>query len=133
MDHNQVIRIARFIVVGGSAAAVEFLSFVTLITLTSSPAILANMVSFLSGFAVSFVFNKSWVFASRGGAKKQLAQYTVLAVTNLAISNVAIWIISMYTQGYVLIAAKVFVMIVIASWNYVIFHKVIFKNNSHQE
>ena len=117
-------KVVRFLISGGSAAAVEYVAFVALTLAT--PILVANSISFACGFVVSFILNKKWVFASVGNSKIQLTRYFILALVNLAISTALIWILVDVAHVYDLIA-KIAVMLVIACWNYVIFSRVIFK------
>lgn len=118
-------RILRFLISGGSAATVEYVSFILLSFILMSPVVLANSVSFFCGFIVSFTLNKYWVFKNNDKLKGQLTAYLILAIVNLCISNLVI--IGLIHIGVIELIAKVFAMVAIASWNYLFFSKYIFK------
>ena len=116
----------KFLLAGGSAAAVEYIAFLAL-THIEAPTLIANSFSFLCGLVVSFSLNKTWVFASKQRAHAQFVKYFCLAGINLVISNLLVWAIvyGLSMPGYI---AKLMAMVVIAAWNYFIFSKFIFKD-----
>lgn len=121
-------RLAKFLVTGGSAATVEYGSFILLTILLSPPVVVSNSASFFFGFVVSFMLNRTWVFKSKEGARRQLGQYMLLALINLALGNLAIGLLVSFAVP--LLVAKIVTMLLVASWNYLIFSKFIFKSNS---
>lgn len=124
---ESVTRMLRFLLSGGSAAFIEYAVFLSL-QYFAVGLIIANSVSFFSGFIVSFVLNRAWVFSSNGAIKKQLGLYTVLAAVNFLISNGVLWLL-VEPLNVPPPIAKIIAMVMIASWNYILFSKIIFKNN----
>lgn len=120
-------QILRFLVSGGTAAAIEYATFITLRLAFDSPNLaLAQSLSFLAGLLTSFALNRSWVFKSTANASDQFIRYAVLAAINLLIGNLAITaLVSLGINPYL---AKLLVMAMIAAWNYLIFSTHIFKN-----
>jgi len=120
-------RVVKFLISGGSAAFVEYIIFVCLsLYLGPTLIIISQTVSFLAGFAVSFILNKEWVFGSAGDTKKQLSKYCLLAGINLVLSNLALWIfIDQLDINHFI--AKFIVMGMVALWNYALFARFIFK------
>lgn len=58
-------RFLRFLISGGSAAAVEYASFFILQTTLGLEWLLASQsLSFVCGFVISFLLNRHWVFRS---------------------------------------------------------------------
>jgi putative flippase GtrA len=126
---QRIPRPVKFIVSGGSAALVEYLSFVMLIvSVDQSFILLIQAISFVAGFVVSFTLNKLWVFSNvhSGKTYHELGKYAVLAMVNLAISGFFLWLLVETLQQNVYIS-KLLVMVMIAVWNYFIFQKIIFK------
>jgi putative flippase GtrA len=121
-------KIIKFLISGFLAAGMEYGVFLILFQLLSLEVLLSNSVSFLCGLIVSFSLNRAWVFNSRENGKKQFAAYFTLALVNLAISNVLVWAMvhQLYVSAFV---AKFLCMGLIATWNYVIFGKLIFRKN----
>lgn len=120
-------RFIRFLLSGGSAAAVEYMTFLLLQwRLGNEWLVLSQSLSFLVGLLASFTLNKTWVFRSTGRTDRQLTTYLILAGINLVASNFAIILLvdSLKIEQYL---AKVIVMGTIAGWNYLIFSTLIFK------
>ena len=121
------VKIIKFLISGGSAAVVEYGVFVAILHFTPVAVVVAQTVSFLCGFVISFLLNKKWVFKSDGNSKKELIQYSILAATNLVLSNVVLWLM-ISIVGLFFWIAKLVVMAMVATWNYFIFQKIIFKH-----
>lgn len=120
----------RYLISGGTSAALEYLVFI-LLQYTLSMLIFSNIASFLFGLIVSFLLHRVWSFkgAHTTGVSKQALTYTLLALVNMGLSSVIIY-------GLVYIArldpwiAKFCVMALVVSWNYVILNRIIFKRNA---
>lgn len=125
MRRHDVSRIARFLTSGITAATVEYLSFVLLYQYAIRALILSNIASFGLGLVASFVLNKMWVFKHNGDTKRQLIRYGLLALVNVMLSTILVWLaVSLLdVPGW---CAKLFVMALIATWNYLLFAKFIF-------
>lgn len=123
-------RFVKFLIIGGSAALIEYGSFTLLIFgLGSGWLIFSQTISFLLGFVVSFIGNKLWVFSSKYETKRQLISYALLAFINLLCSNAVLWILVdvLHTNA---LFAKIGTMAMVVIWNYVIFSKLIFKQTT---
>lgn len=120
-------RLLRFLISGGSAAGTEYALFVALHFLLGASHLLFNQsLSFAGGFVVSFLLNRLWVFSSTGTLSGDLLKYTVIAALNLIAGNVVMTFL-VGSIGTNPLIAKVFVMGMIAAWNYLIFSAFIFK------
>ena len=79
--------ISRFLVVGFSAVACDFLVYYLLINfLNHTP---AKAISFLSGTALAYVFNKYWTFEKKEKSHKEMLRFLVLYLSTFVV-NVAI-------------------------------------------
>jgi putative flippase GtrA len=119
-------RVARFILAGGSAFIVEYASFLILMSL-GLPILIANTISFLAGLVTSFTLNKVFVFNNRDETVRQFTMYTSIALVNLGISDVLIWV-STHVWDLHYAVAKIVAVAFIALWNYGIFSRIIFIN-----
>ena len=120
-------RFVRFVASGGSAAAVEYSTFVVLQTsLGKGWLLFSQPISFAAGFIVSFLLNRSWVFRSSGTVHTELAKYSLMAIMNLIAGDL---MIAVLTGAFHLnqFLSKLLVMTIIASWNYVLFSTLVFK------
>lgn len=119
-------RVLRFLISGGSAALIEYGSFLLLLyTLSSAHIVILQAVSFMMGFMVSFLLNRTWVFKSTGNSKNQLVKYSLLAGVNLGLSSLVMWFFVDVASVNAMIA-KIAVMAMIAVWNYLLFSRLIF-------
>lgn len=127
-------RFVKYVISGGTAAIIEFavfsLLFNYLFNLVSYKSALAQAISFCAGLVVSFILNRIWVFNSYTNKAKQFSVYLILALFNLGLSTIIVWIL-IEKLGFVPLISKISVMGLIVLWNYFIFQKIIFKTN-HQ-
>lgn len=119
-------RLLRFFVAGGLAATVEYSLFLVLKLSFNNELVSLNTASFIGGLFVSFNLNKYWVFDSKRGTINEFFPYLVLAIINLVLSGIIISCLVgiLNVQAFI---AKFLVMALIATWNYFIFSKIIFK------
>lgn len=123
-----MFRLFKFLVSGGTAALIEYSVFLILDGI-GVHLVIANSVSFICGLLVSYILNRLWVFSSRAAVKRQFFIYVLLAGINFSISNIMILLL---VDGLNISSpfAKIMIMVTIASWNYILFSKIIFKNKS---
>jgi putative flippase GtrA len=128
--YKKYTKLVRFLVSGGSAALVEYCTFLFLGSTFHINIFFANSLSFLCGLIVSFLLNKRWVFRSKKKTYGEFIRYFILALVNLAISNIAIDLLvnGVHLKQFI---AKIYVMMIIALWNYIIFSKLIF-HSAHE-
>lgn len=125
---------SRYIAVGSVTAFVEYVVFmiIMLVVLDSSVKLnIAQTISFVVAMIVNFYGNRSVTFGGNNAKfthsrKKQAARYLVLAIANLMLSNVIINVLVVII-GLPALVAKLFTMIVIVAWTYLVFQNVIFK------
>lgn len=126
MPAKKYAKVIRFLMSGGVSALVEYSTFLLLHGL-GLVLVLANALSFSCGLVVSFLLNKHWVFSHKGSARKQFAQYLVLAGVNLAAGSGVI-VVLVHGLGLRPFVAKLCVMVMVAAWNFVIYQKIIFRH-----
>jgi putative flippase GtrA len=120
-------RLLRFLISGGSAAAVEYGAFIALqLSLGSRWLLLSQSLSFGCGFIVSFLLNRHWVFQSNGHLGSELIKYGTVAAINLCAGNLIIFLM-VGRAGIHPLLAKFLIMGMIAAWNYLIFSRLVFK------
>jgi len=122
--------ISRFIISGASASLVEYVIFV--ICTTRIPLETSNIISFTAGFFISFSLNKMWVFTATKNTARQMLLYFLLSIFNLIVGTFMIWFLvnNICVWQY---AAKIIIMILIATWNFFIYKKIIFKSTHSQK
>ncbi|MCA9301703.1 GtrA family protein, partial [Candidatus Saccharibacteria bacterium] len=124
------LSVFRYLVSGGTAFTIEYGSFLALFYLLKFGSITSNTVSFILGLLTSFLLNRLWVFSGdnyQHSSSRQLFSYIILALFNLLLTNVAmIYVVNLGIGAYI---AKVILIVMVASWNYIIFKTLIFKND----
>lgn len=125
LNKIDIKRVFRFLVSGGSAAAVEFFVFIFLLGWINNT-FAVNSISFLCGLMVSFSLNRKWVFESDANVKRQFVEYFALALINMLLSGGLVYLL-VDVWGLAAWAGKIFVMGAIACNNYFLFSKFIFK------
>ncbi|MGV9002172.1 MAG: GtrA family protein [Candidatus Saccharimonadaceae bacterium] len=126
------MRLIKFLISGSLAALVEFCLFILFHNLYGpNSLVLAQTLSFLAGFVVSFSLNKLWVFKSDAPLTQELFRYIVLVVINLIITNLLIGVL-VQDIGLTYWIAKIILMILVATWNYVLFQKLIFNKKTNK-
>lgn len=121
----------KFIIAGASAALLEFLSFIFFVNTLESSGVIAQTVSYLFGFALSFTLHRGWVFRSSGSIEGEFVKYSILAGVNIILTNLVLH--SLINFGVNINLSKIFVMGMVALWNYLIFNKIIFKNQNKEK
>lgn len=122
----------RYLFVGGLAFLSEYVSFLFLVFIFSgTPLIIAQTVSFGIGFLISFTGSRMFTFKEsetnyNHTKKSQLLRYLLLAVVNLIITNILIYLL-VEELGILPWVAKIVTMLSVVVWNYIIFSKFIFK------
>ena len=119
--------IIKFLMSGGTAALVEYATFL-LLHGAGLKLLLANALSFSGGLVTSFMLNKHWVFSHKGDGRKQFVLYFVLAAVNLAIGS-GLLLFLVHGLKIPAFISKICVMGMIATWNYLVYKKIIFKES----
>lgn len=78
---------ARFGVVGVCATALHIGVVWSLLTFTTMPALLANLVAFLCAFGLSFTGNYIWTFSNPGSAGKAMRRFFLISLTAFLINS----------------------------------------------
>lgn len=128
MNFLNKYKLIRYLISGGLAALIEYIVFLLLL-FSRFDTVVAQGVSFLCGLGVSFLLSKRWVFTSRGSAKQEFMKYFLLAVVNLVIGSLVIYILVdvILFPSWI---SKIGVMGMVACWNYLIFQKLIFRHSN---
>lgn len=126
----------RYILIGGSAALLDFSVFLLLFKLLSwslawanaSVIFIANAAGILSGFVWGFFLQKKWAFQSTGRAEIQFFYTFLLLIFNVLITSLAIAPLAELLNNHIALA-KIMMQITVVLWNYIIYNNFIFKAN----
>ena len=134
----------RYVLVGISAAVVDFAVFelvllllgsensITVLSHTIHPEKIANTAAVITGFIYSFILNRVWAFKSNNNILLQMVLMIILLAFNTFISNEAISFMGR-TIGLPFILAKPIMQTIIVFWNYFIYDKIIYRVNAKNE
>lgn len=121
-------KVLKFLVAGGLAAITELLVYVLFNYAYGNKYIaIAQTFSYLCGFIVSFTLQRNWAFNSDGRVKSDLVKYIVLALANIILTNLVLYLLIEAVNLDVNIS-KLIVMTLVAMWNYFILSRLIFKS-----
>lgn len=120
-------KLARYIVIGLSAAALDFSVFIFLIKITESSLLVANTLAILVGFFWSFILNKLWAFNSIRAPSFQLFLTFLLLLFNILVTSLLIDFLVEEFQCPIS-WAKILVQTSVVFWNFIIYNYFIFKN-----
>jgi putative flippase GtrA len=80
-------QLLRFLVVGCSAVATDFVSYTLLLHLLAH--VPAKTLSFIAGTIIAYILNKYWTFEKPGTNHTELSRFVILYTSTL-VANVAV-------------------------------------------
>jgi putative flippase GtrA len=93
----------RFLVGGGSAVAVDYLTYQMLLHF-GAPLSAAKAISYVCGAGLGFVINKYWTFTSRAPVYQEIPRfiglYAVTACANTLVNKAVLWMIDVRALGF---------------------------------
>lgn len=124
-QREELGRLLRYIISGGSAALVELLLFALLTGPLHLQPVLSHAAVYTVTFWMSFLLNKFWTFKSRHNFLPQLIKYAVLFAFNLVLTSLVLSALT--ALGLHAIAAKLAVMVLVVCWNFIAYKFFIYK------
>lgn len=122
---DDIVRIAKYLFVGGSSALLELLLFQLLYAVLGWQIAVANISAVIIATAYNFLLNRSWAFKQDKNAARSILLYLLLFAFNTTFSTTAISLLVARSISSVI--AKLFTQVCIVLWNYVLYKRVIFK------
>lgn len=122
--HRQIL---KFLIAGGTSTSIDIFLFTTLTYWFGLWYILSSIFSFVLAFGVSFGLQKFWTFRDKNTSKlmKQTYLYFIVAIVNLGISTLLIYLFVDYVHIHKFIS-KVIANIIIATESFFIYRYFIF-------
>jgi putative flippase GtrA len=116
----------RYIVSGLSAFLVDYIIFLFVFLVIGLGPVISGVLSFVCGAITGFLLQRHWTFKirSRSMIRKQLGLYIALALFNLIFTAGALAVSKKYIPSEI---AKLAIIVLIATWNYLIYRNAIFK------
>jgi putative flippase GtrA len=99
-------RIVRFVISGGTAAAVHLGLVFILVHFFSWYPVFASVCAFVIAFFVSFALQKLWTYKNfdRKNAGEQMGTYLAIQLANLGLNALSMYIFVEYTNVHYLVA-----------------------------
>jgi putative flippase GtrA len=125
VNKDSLVQLKRYIIVGLTSFAVEYIMFFVLYKLLNLWYVLSNGIVYAITFWISFLLNRNWSFQSKGKFSRQLVLYLLLFIINLSISSYIIYLLS---DKLIInpLFSKILTMGLIITWNFIIYKKIIY-------
>lgn len=121
----------RFAAVGLINTSIDIVVYTTLV-LVGLNIFLANILSTSLGMIVGFLLHRSYTFATKGSARRQITPFLIVTICGLWIIQPAIiWgfhLLAPSSAPIAVITAKLFAILAGMVWNYFWYSRVIFRN-----
>lgn len=124
----------RYFIIGIFAFGTDYAVLLITYYVLGLPLFLATTLGFLSGFAISFLLNRYWVFDTKGQLRKRVFRQTIEYCLLVALNyGFTVWTIALLKRhGIEPFISKLGVMGLIMCWNYALFRWVIFTTRVDQ-
>jgi putative flippase GtrA len=127
----------RFIAVGGINTVLDF-GILFILKSLGLPVVSANIISTSVAFCFSFFANKKYTFkTNKGNVKRELFLFVIVTLFGLwVLQTIVIKIVtellagSHLPNGIVLLIAKLLATTVSLTWNYILYSRVVFKQDT---
>jgi putative flippase GtrA len=121
---------ARYLFIGGTSAVLEYSCFLLLVAIMGVGVIIPNVISFLLGLIYTFLMHHFWTFKGdhTHAAHHQFVAYATLALINVLATSfvIALLVHDLHILPFI---AKLICMSLVATWNYLLLNKIIFKRD----
>lgn len=81
----------KFLAVGGSATAVQYLALVGLVECTPLPPVPSAVLAYLAGAIVNYLGNYYFTFNSRSRHWQSALRFTLVVMVGLAVNTLVFW------------------------------------------
>jgi putative flippase GtrA/predicted HAD superfamily phosphohydrolase YqeG len=126
--HKILMKVARFILSGGTAAALDLVLLFVLTSVFHIWYLLSAVIAFVFAFVVSFTLQKYWTF--RDGSKDkiplQAAAYFLIAVMNLCVNTVLVYTFVEHAHIHYLVS-QIISSALLAVESYFLYQTLVFK------
>lgn len=115
----------KYLIVGGSSAALELLLFTFLRKAAGFSITISNVTAAVTSTVFNFLVNRGWSFKAASNFIRSVILYLILFFLNTVFSTNAIAF--MVSLGVFDVLAKLITMGMITMWNFVLYRRVVFK------
>ena len=132
--HDHGIRLFRYILVGLSNVALDFLIYIPLTRLFPfwrRHYLLANFLSFMIVITWSFFLNKHWTYQEKSKKNKtQYAKFLIITIAGLILYESILYVSIQFLSLYDLLA-KILAIPIMSFWNFFMHRKWTFKKQDN--
>ena len=122
-QHDKLIRLIRFLIVGAGGTLLDF-TVLTLLKLAGVTTLPANAVGFTAGVLNNYTWNSRWTYADRMTVREEsrFIQFLLVSLVGLLLNSVIVVMLEPFFQtwlpsfGY--LPAKVVATGVVVGWNF---------------
>ncbi|MEF9841582.1 MAG: GtrA family protein [Raoultibacter sp.] len=114
----------KYLLIGGSSAALELCLFQLLYALFGWPVAFSNISALVVATTFNFLMNRTYAFKSSSNPAKSVVLYLILFTFNTVFSTITISLL--IDAGLMSIIAKLITMVCITLWNFILYRKVVF-------
>jgi putative flippase GtrA len=113
------IQLFRYILVGGMAFAVDFISLFVLTNYLGIYYLISAAIAFILGLFLNYILSVKWVFIRRSIENRtfEFGVFAFIGIVGLGLNEVFIWFFTQDLQIYYLIS-KILASIIILFWNF---------------
>jgi putative flippase GtrA len=126
-------KLVRYVLAGGISFLFEYAVFIFVVYEIGLKPEAGQAISYILTLIVNFIILRRWTFKLKGGTeiRRHLVKYCLLVVFNLPATTLLIgWLTAI---GLVAFIAKIAVVALTAVWNYIVYDKLIFKEQPSPE
>lgn len=117
-------RFLKFLVVGASGTAIDFILFYLCYQVSDWGIILSNTISYGTGITSSFFINRAWTFADgQKRSHKRLVLALALGYLGLVLNTAMVWAFSLVMHVFI---GKTIAVFVIVIYNYLTNKHIVF-------
>jgi|HubBroStandDraft_1064217.scaffolds.fasta_scaffold637453_1 putative flippase GtrA len=114
---KEIGRISRFLVVGGTATAVQYIVLVACVRALSLAPVVASAIGFALSSVLNYYLNYRLTFRSSRAHVSALPRFLLIAGIGLIANSVAMWLLTKSAHlGYLL--SQVLTTALVLIWNY---------------
>jgi putative flippase GtrA len=114
---KEIGRISRFLVVGGTATAVQYIVLVACVRALSLAPVVASAIGFALSSVLNYYLNYRLTFRSSRAHVSALPRFLLIAGIGLIANSVAMWLLTKSAHlGYLL--SQVLTTALVLVWNY---------------
>jgi putative flippase GtrA len=116
MNVREIIRLARFGLVGLSASATHYLSVIALVETSAIDPLIANIGGFIAAFWVSYFGHRFWTFGDRNSISSgAFLRFFATALFGFGLNEILFYLMLAYTAIPYTVALAIAVVIVAIS------------------